>query len=185
MLAGSRYGIKALVPFCATHRGHLATVASGFAPARTMKESIYTPEAPAPIGPYNQAVKANGLVFVSGQIGLDPRTMQLVEGGVKAQAKQCLANISNILKAARCSPQDIVSTTVLVTDTAHFGLVNQVYGKFFSDTCAGHQCTEGGSVSNEPGNSVFPTRAAYAVKELPMQALVEITAVAVTNESTR
>ncbi|MFN3380949.1 MAG: Rid family detoxifying hydrolase, partial [Runella zeae] len=84
------------------------------------KKVIQTDQAPAPIGPYSQAVEANGMVFVAGQIGLNPQTRQLVAGGVEAEAAQIMDNIKAILKAANLSLADIVNTTIYVKDLAHF-----------------------------------------------------------------
>jgi 2-iminobutanoate/2-iminopropanoate deaminase len=123
--------------------------------------AIQTDQAPAAIGPYSQAVAAGGLVFVSGQIPLDPATGQLVTGGVAAQAAQAIANLRAILEAAGLSLDDVVKTTVLLADMADFEAVNKVYADHFTA---------------EPR----PARAAFQAAALPKGALVEIEAVAVT-----
>lgn len=125
------------------------------------KVVIRTERAPAPLNgaPYNQAIKANGMVFVSGQIALDPTTGKLIDGNVEAQAEMCLKNMAAILEEAGSSMDSVVKTTVLLADIGDFGAVNAVYSKFFSV---------------EP-----PARAAFAVKDLPGGALVEIDCIAV------
>ena len=123
-----------------------------------MKEIISTPKAPAAIGPYSQAVKAGNLLFVSGQIPLDPATGALVEGGVEAQTAQALANMKAILAEAGATPAAVVKTTVFIVDMAQFPLVNAVYAQTF------------------PADA--PARSCVAVAELPTGALVEIEAVA-------
>lgn len=122
---------------------------------------ISTGAAPRPVGPYSQAVHAGGFVFVSGQLGIDPATGILPEG-VEAQAAASLSNLEAILGAAGLTMQDVVKTTVLMADMADFTLVNTIYAGRFS----------------EP----FPARAAFAVKTLPLGALVEIEAVALVPE---
>lgn len=123
------------------------------------KKVIQTDQAPAPIGSYSQAVEANGMVFVAGQIGLNPQTRQLVAGGVEAEAAQIMDNIKAILKAANLSLADIVNTTIYVKDLAHFSKINEIYGKYFE------------------GN--FPARATIGVDNLPGGAALEIAVVAV------
>ncbi len=122
---------------------------------------ISTGGAPRPVGPYSQAIHAGGLLFVSGQLGIDPATGTLAEG-VEAQASASLSNLEAILEAAGLSMQDVVKTTVLLADMADFALVNSIYAGRFS----------------EP----YPARAAFAVKTLPLGALVEIEAVALVRE---
>lgn len=121
-------------------------------------EGIATPLAPRPVGPYSQAVRAGDLLFVSGQLGIDPASGRL-EDGVEAQAERALSNLEAILVEAGALPRDVAKTTVLLADMSDFSKVNAVY--------AGH--------FNEP----FPARAAFAVKALPLNALVEIEAVAI------
>ena len=123
-----------------------------------MKEIIHTDKAPAALGPYSQAVKAGNLLFVSGQIPIDPTVGQMVENDIAVQTRQSLTNVKNILEAAGYSCADVVKTTVLLSDIANFAPMNEVYAEFF------------------PENS--PARACFAVKDLPKAALVEIEVIA-------
>lgn len=123
-----------------------------------MKEAITSSDAPKAIGPYSQAVRAGGLVFLSGQIPLDPRTGELVAGDVRAQADRVLDNLAAVLRAAGLSFEQVVKTTIYLTDLADFGAVNEVYGKRFG--------------------AVPPARATVQVAALPRGAKVEIDAVA-------
>ena len=123
-----------------------------------MKSIIATSKAPAAIGPYSQAVKSGGTLYVSGQIGMDPATGALVEGGVEAQTAQALANMKAILAEAGATPAAVVKVTVFIVDMAQFPLVNAVYAETFSDDA--------------------PARSCVAVAALPKGALVEIEAVA-------
>ncbi|XP_041868324.1 2-iminobutanoate/2-iminopropanoate deaminase isoform X1 [Melanotaenia boesemani] len=123
------------------------------------KKIIHTTSAPAAIGPYSQAVVVDRTMYISGQVGLDVASGQLVDGGVKAQANKALANMGEILKSAGCDYNNVVKTTVLLKDINDFNCVNEVYKQFFS--------------------SNFPARAAYQVAALPRGGLVEIEAVAV------
>ena len=113
---------------------------------------VSTPAAPAAIGPYSQAVKAGNQVFLSGQIGLDPATMQLVEG-VEAQAVRVFDNLKAVAEAAGGSFADVVKITIYLTDLGNFGTVNEVMTRYFA----------------EP----YPARATVGVRELPRGALVE------------
>ncbi|KAI5615911.1 ribonuclease UK114 isoform 1, partial [Silurus asotus] len=124
-----------------------------------IRRIINTAAAPAAIGPYSQAVVVDRTMYISGQLGMDAATGQLVTGGVQAQAKQALINMGEILKAAGCGYENVVKTTVLLADMKDFNNVNDVYKQFFS--------------------SNFPARAAYQVAALPRDGLVEIEAVAV------
>ncbi|KAB5530779.1 hypothetical protein PDJAM_G00138830 [Pangasius djambal] len=124
-----------------------------------IRRIINTAAAPAAIGPYSQAVVVDRTMYISGQLGMDAATGQLVAGGVQAQAKQALINMGEILKAAGCGYENVVKTTVLLADMKDFNNVNDVYKQFFS--------------------SNFPARAAYQVAALPRDGLVEIEAVAV------
>lgn len=124
-----------------------------------MKRIIHTAEAPAAVGPYSQAVEINGTLYISGQIPIDPHTGKIVEGGIREQTGQVLKNIAAILKAAGYSPADVVKSTCLLSDMSDFKAMNEVYGAFYT--------------------SQMPARAAFAVKELPLGALVEIETVAV------
>lgn len=127
--------------------------------AAIIRRIIHTAKAPAAIGPYSQAVVVDRTMYVSGQLGMDPASGQLVEGGVQAQARQALVNMGEILKAAGCSYENVVKTTVLLADMNDFTNVNDVYKQFF--------------------NTNFPARAAYQVAGLPRGGLVEIEAIAV------
>ena len=121
---------------------------------------IATKKAPDAIGPYNQAVLVDKTLYVSGQIGFIPSTMQIVEGGAVAEARQALTNMGHILNAANCTFNNVVKTTVLMADMAYYPAVNKVYSEFFNE-------------------DVAPARAAYQAAALPKGARVEIEAVAV------
>jgi 2-iminobutanoate/2-iminopropanoate deaminase len=95
-----------------------------------LKKHITSTDAPKPIGPYSQAVVAGGLMFVSGQIPLDPATDKLIEGGIEAQTEQVLKNLMAILKEAKMGPENVVKTTVFLSDLADFAKMNEVYGKY-------------------------------------------------------
>ena len=123
-----------------------------------MAQPIATADAPAAIGPYSQAVRAGGLVFVSGQIPLDPTTGQLVAGDVSAQADRVMKNLAAILAAAGLGFGDVVRTTIYLADMGHFAAVNEVYARFF--------------------HAPYPARVTVQVAALPRAALVEIDAVA-------
>lgn len=122
-------------------------------------KTIQTTKAPGAIGPYSQAVEANGFIFASGQLGIDPNTGNFVEGGVKEQTKQALTNARAIMEEAGLSLSNVVKTTVFLSDMADFADMNEVYSQFFS----------------EP----FPARSAVAVKTLPKNGLVEVECIAV------
>jgi 2-iminobutanoate/2-iminopropanoate deaminase len=124
-----------------------------------MKRIIATPNAPAAIGPYSQAVEANGMLFVSGQIPLDPATGKIVEGDIAVQTRRVMENIEAILEAAGYSFADVVKSTCLLSDMSNFKGMNEVYARYY------------------PQNA--PARAAFAVKELPLGVLVEIETIAV------
>ena len=125
-------------------------------------KAISTMEAPAAIGPYSQAIDSGaGLVFVSGQLPIDPATGSFPEGGVAEQARQSLLNAQAILRAAGLDLADVVKTTVFLADMGDFAAMNAVYATFFA----------------EP----FPARSAVAVKTLPKGALVEIECIATRN----
>ncbi|MDP1622323.1 MAG: RidA family protein [Bacteroidales bacterium] len=123
-----------------------------------MKKIISTPDAPKAIGPYSQATEANGMLFISGQIPIDPATGKFVEGGITEQTEQVLKNIGAILKAAGFEFKDVIKSTCLLSDMDNFAAMNAVYGKYY------------------PENP--PARAAFAVVKLPMGALVEIETIA-------
>ena len=97
------------------------------------KKIIFTNNAPTPIGPYSQAVTFGGLLYVSGQIALDPTTGNLVEGDITAETKQVMENIKAILEEANCGFGDILKTTIFLMDMAQFGKVNEIYGSYFSE----------------------------------------------------
>ena len=126
----------------------------------TAHRSIRTPKAPAALGPYSQAVEdeGSGLIFCSGQIGLDPATNELAPGGAEAEARQCLRNVQAMLISAGCDLEDIVRTVLFLTDLKDFAAVNMVYADTF----------------REP----FPARSTVQVAALPKGARVEIEATA-------
>ncbi len=122
------------------------------------KEIISTDKAPAAIGPYSQAVRCGNMVFVSGQIPIVPESGEIVEGSIQQQTQQSLTNVANILKAAGLSLDNVVKTTVFITEMSNFPLVNNIYESFFK---------------NNP-----PARACVEVSRLPKDVLVEIEAIA-------
>lgn len=124
-----------------------------------MKTIINTKEAPAPIGPYNQAVAAGGFLFISGQIALDPASGQLITDSIEAETHTVLKNLKAILTEAGLTFDHIVKTTIFLSDMNNFGLVNEIYGSYFS------------------GN--FPARETVEVSVLPKNVNVEISAIAV------
>lgn len=97
-------------------------------------EYLHTKDAPAAIGPYSQATTAGGFLFTAGQIALDPATMQVVEGGVSAQAEMAMKNLTAVLANAGCGWKDVVKTTIFLADMADFAKVNEVYGRWLGDT---------------------------------------------------
>jgi 2-iminobutanoate/2-iminopropanoate deaminase len=123
------------------------------------KAAIATDQAPAAIGPYSQAVRAGNFVFTSGQIALDPRTGALVEGGIEAETRQVLDNLTAVLEAAGAGWRDVVRTTIFLADLGDFALVNKLYGE-------------------RVGAGVLPARSTVQVAKLPRGAAVEIDAVA-------
>jgi len=125
----------------------------------THKQSISTPDAPKAIGPYAQAIRSGDLLFLSGQIPLDPASGNLVEGPIEKQAERVLKNLAAVLGAAGASLDDVVKTTVYLADLSHFASVNTVYSRFFP---------------HEP----FPARATVQVAALPRGAMIEIDAIA-------
>ncbi|MFZ7128559.1 MAG: RidA family protein [Desulfobacterales bacterium] len=127
-----------------------------------IKSIVSTPDAPAAVGPYSQAVKAGGFVFASGQIPLDPGTGALVGGDIRKEAHQALSNLRAVLEAAGSSMNHVVKATVFLTDMADFSDVNEVYAGFFDDAP--------------------PARACIAVAALPKGARVEVEAVALARE---
>jgi len=121
-------------------------------------ESVSTPVAPAAIGPYAQATAAGGMIFCSGQIGLSPDDGALVEGGVAAETRQALLNLSAVLKASGASFGDVTKTTLYLVQMSDFAVVNEIYAEFLGES--------------------RPARATVAVCELPKGALFEIDAIA-------
>lgn len=124
-----------------------------------MKKIISTRNAPQAIGPYSQAVEAGGMLFISGQIPIDPAKGTLVEGGIKEQTIQVLKNIIGVLEEVGLNYSNVVKTTVFLTDMAHFKEMNEIYSNCFKENP--------------------PARSTIAVKALPMNALVEIETIAV------
>jgi 2-iminobutanoate/2-iminopropanoate deaminase len=124
-----------------------------------MRQAVSTPSAPAAIGPYSQAIRAGNLLFLSGQIPIDPKTSNLVAGGIEAQTRQVFSNIGEILKAAGASFDDVVSVGVFLADMNDFAKMNDIYATYFS--------------------SPAPARATVQVARLPKDCLVEIQVTAV------
>ena len=124
-----------------------------------MKRIISTTAAPGAIGPYSQAVEANGTLYISGQVAIDPAIGKMIEGGITEQTTQVLKNIKAILIAAGYSMNDVVKSTCLLSDMSDFKPMNEVYAQFYT--------------------SDQPARAAFSVKGLPLGALVEIETIAV------
>ena len=123
-----------------------------------MKKVIATKNAPGAIGPYSQAIEANGMLFISGQIPINPATGNIVEGGIYEQTEQVMKNLEGILTEAGYTFDNVVKSTCLLSDMANFGAMNEVYGKRFSENP--------------------PARAAFAVRTLPKEVLVEIEMIA-------
>ena len=123
-----------------------------------MKKVIATKNAPGAIGPYSQAIEVNGMLFVSGQIPINPETGNIVEGGIYEQTEQVMKNLEGILTEAGYTFDDVVKSTCLLSDMANFAAMNEVYGKRFAQNP--------------------PARAAFAVRTLPKEVLVEIEMIA-------
>lgn len=123
-----------------------------------MKKVIATTNAPAAIGPYSQAIAANGFVFVSGQIPIDPATGEFVPGGIQEQTRQSLENGKAILTQAGLTLDNVIKTTVFLSDIQNFAAMNEIYARYFSAEC--------------------PARSAVQVANLPKSALVEIEMIA-------
>lgn len=123
-----------------------------------MREVIHTKNAPQAVGPYSQAIKANGFIFVSGQVAIDPATQQIIEGDVKVQTDRILRNIAQVLEAAGTSMAKVVRSGVFLKNMNDFAVMNEVYGKHFS--------------------SAPPARTTVEVARLPKDVLVEIDVIA-------
>ena len=137
-------------------------VAATWLPSCTVERAhrvVRSEAAPAPIGPYSQAVEARGTLYVAGQIGVDPRTGELADGGVEAQTRRVFASLEAVLEAAHYSPADVVQATVYLADLRDFEAMNAVYAEFFGST--------------------RPARATVGVSALPRGARVEIALIAV------
>ena len=127
-----------------------------------MKQTIATKSAPAAIGPYSQGVKANGFLFLSGQVALDPASGQVVPGDIRAQTERVLKNLEAVLAAAGSSMEAVVKTTVYLTDLGDFAAMNEVYARFFPQAP--------------------PARATVEVRRLPKDVKVEIDLIAVAGD---
>lgn len=125
-----------------------------------MKKIINTPKAPAPIGPYNQAVLSGNTLYISGQIPIDPSTGTLVEGDIKKETARSMENLKAILEAAGMNFGQVVKSTIFIKDMGQFGMINEVYGSFFDGDTA-------------------PARETVEVAKLPMNVNVEISMIAV------
>ena len=123
------------------------------------RRAVSTSAAPSAVGPYSQAIATRDLVFCSGQVGLDPASGELVEGGVEAQCERAIKNLEAVLDAAGATLADVVKTTVFLVDIDDFAAINAIYGRFFPDP--------------------QPARSTFAVAALPKAARIEIEAVAV------
>jgi len=123
-----------------------------------MKTVINTDHAPKAIGPYSQAIKSGKTLYISGQIPIDPKTGKIIEGGIKEQTEQVMKNIAAILEAADFTFDEVVKSTCLLSDISNFAVMNEVYGSYYK---------------KNP-----PARAAFAVKDLPLGALIEIETIA-------
>jgi 2-iminobutanoate/2-iminopropanoate deaminase len=124
-----------------------------------MKKTITTINAPAPIGPYNQAVLANGTLYVSGQIGMNPKTMELVEGKIEEETRQVMENLKAVLNAANMDFEHVVKSSIFLSSMDDFTQVNEIYGTYFEAETA-------------------PARETVAVKTLPKNVRVEISMIA-------
>ena len=127
------------------------------------KEIIKTQKAPSAIGPYSQAIKVENLLFLSGQISIDPETNEFIDGDIEIQTEQVLKNVKAILEAGNSSLEDVVKVTIYLQDLKDFVLVNKIYSKYFEDS--------------------LPARATVEVSNLPKNAKLEIDAIAVKNSN--
>ena len=125
-----------------------------------MRKIITTKNAPAPIGPYNQAILVNDTLYLSGQIGLDPRLMKMVEGDIKKETEQVMENLKNVLEAAEMTFNHVIKSSIFLSDMEDFDEVNEVYGSYFL-------------------NETAPARETVAVRTLPKYVRVEISMIAV------
>ncbi len=125
-----------------------------------MKTIINTKNAPAPIGPYNQAIKSGDTLFISGQIGFEPSTMEWVSESIAAETEQVMKNLAAVLEAANMDFEHVVKSTIFLDDMAHFAIVNEVYGRYFDEALA-------------------PARETVAVRTLPKNVRVEISMIAI------
>src|SRR5258706_10956668 len=123
-----------------------------------MRDVISTSDAPKAIGPYSQAIKTSGMIFTAGQVGFDPATGNIVEGGIQQQTERVMENLSNILRSAGSSLEKVVKTTVYLKNMSEFAQMNEVYGRFFT--------------------GAPPARSTVEVARLPKDALVEIDVIA-------
>lgn len=123
-----------------------------------MTKKIFTPKGAVIVGPYSPAVEAGDLIFFSGQIPIDSTTGKIIEGDVKSQTEQCLKNLSSVIEAAGVTPDDVVKTTIYLTDMNDYAMVNEAYGAYFK--------------------APYPARTAIAVCALPLGSKVEIESIA-------
>lgn len=124
-----------------------------------MKKIITSKNAPCPIGPYNQAVIANGFMYISGQVGMNPKTGKIIKDSISEETEQVMKNLSSILNEASISFENVVKTTIFLSDMNDFSLVNEVYGKYFDEDTA-------------------PARETVQVSKLPLGVNVEISMIA-------
>lgn len=124
-----------------------------------MREIVHTDRGPKPIGPYSQAIKANGFLFASGQVAIDPKTNEFIGGDIRQQTERALENVKGVVEASGSKLSHVVKTTVFLKDMNDFAAMNEVYGKYFS--------------------AAPPARSTVAVAGLPKDALVEIEVVAI------
>lgn len=125
-----------------------------------MKKIIKTSKAPAPIGPYNQAIIVDNTLYVSGQIALEPKTMEIVNQNIDSETNQVMKNISEILKAADMDFTNVVKTTIFLVDMRDFAAINEIYGSYFD-------------------NKIAPARETVQVAKLPKNVRVEISVIAI------
>ncbi|KAF8023730.1 hypothetical protein BT93_F1041 [Corymbia citriodora subsp. variegata] len=141
-----------------SRRGPVPFACLGISTEARLKEAVQTDKAPAALGPYSQAIKANNLLFVSGVLGLVPETGQFISDSVEDQTEQVLKNMGEILKAGGASYSSVVKTTIMLADLGDFKKVNEIYAKYFS--------------------APAPARSTYQVAALPLNARIEIECIA-------